>query len=34
VPSALSAYRMFFSRIVEDGHRPALFHSTTGEDRR
>ena len=33
LPSALSAYREFFSRIVRDGQRPALFHCTTGKDR-
>lgn len=33
LPSALSAYREFFSRIAQDAHRPALFHCTTGKDR-
>jgi protein-tyrosine phosphatase len=33
LPSALSAYREFFSRIAEDAQRPALFHCTTGKDR-
>jgi protein-tyrosine phosphatase len=33
LPSALSAYREFFSTIAEDAQRPALFHCTTGKDR-
>jgi protein-tyrosine phosphatase len=33
LPSALSAYREFFSRIAQDAQRPALFHCTTGKDR-
>jgi protein-tyrosine phosphatase len=33
LPSALSAYREFFTRIVQDAQRPALFHCTTGKDR-
>jgi protein-tyrosine phosphatase len=33
LPSALRAYREFFSKIAQDAHRPALFHCTTGKDR-
>ena len=33
LPSALAAYRIFFTTIAEDAHRPALFHCTTGKDR-
>jgi len=33
LPSALSAYREFFTKIAQDTHRPALFHCTTGKDR-
>jgi len=33
LPSALSAYREFFTRIADDAGRPALFHCTTGKDR-
>ena len=33
LPSALAAYRTFFTDIAEDAHRPALFHCTTGKDR-
>jgi protein-tyrosine phosphatase len=33
LPSALNAYREFFTAIAQDGHRPALFHCTTGKDR-
>jgi protein-tyrosine phosphatase len=33
LPSALAAYRAFFTDIAEDAHRPALFHCTTGKDR-
>ena len=33
LPSALAAYRSFFTKIAEDAHRPALFHCTTGKDR-
>jgi protein-tyrosine phosphatase len=33
LPSALSAYREFFTKIANDAHRPALFHCTTGKDR-
>jgi protein-tyrosine phosphatase len=33
LPSALSAYRKFFTSIAQDAHRPALFHCTTGKDR-
>jgi protein-tyrosine phosphatase len=33
LPSALAAYRTFFTAIAEDAHRPALFHCTTGKDR-
>jgi len=33
LPSALAAYREFFTRISDDAQRPALFHCTTGKDR-
>jgi protein-tyrosine phosphatase len=33
LPSALAAYRRMFSEILNDQHRPALFHCTTGKDR-
>ena len=33
LPSALAAYREFFTAIAQDAHRPALFHCTTGKDR-
>ena len=33
LPSALGAYRAFFTAIAQDAHRPALFHCTTGKDR-
>jgi protein-tyrosine phosphatase len=33
LPSALSAYRMFFETTARDERRPALFHCTTGKDR-
>jgi protein-tyrosine phosphatase len=33
LPSALAAYRTFFTDIANDAHRPALFHCTTGKDR-
>jgi protein-tyrosine phosphatase len=33
LPSALHAYRDFFTKIMEQEHRPALFHCTTGKDR-
>jgi len=33
LPSALSAYREFFTSIAQDARRPALFHCTTGKDR-
>ena len=33
LPSALVAYGRFFSSLVEEKHRPALFHCTTGKDR-
>jgi protein-tyrosine phosphatase len=33
LPSALGAYRTFFTDIAGDAHRPALFHCTTGKDR-
>jgi len=33
LPSALSSCHRFFTRIVSDAHRPALFHCTTGKDR-
>jgi len=33
LPSALSAYRVFFTSIAQDARRPALFHCTTGKDR-
>ncbi len=33
LPSALAAYRTFFSDLSQPDHRPALFHCTTGKDR-
>ncbi len=33
LPSALEAYRDFFTKIARPEHRPALFHCTTGKDR-
>ncbi|WP_020018281.1 tyrosine-protein phosphatase [Promicromonospora sukumoe] len=33
LPSALGAYRAFFTTMAEDVSRPALFHCTTGKDR-
>ena len=33
LPSALAAYRVFFTDIADAAHRPALFHCTTGKDR-
>lgn len=33
LPSALNAYRVFFTDIAGKAHRPALFHCTTGKDR-
>lgn len=33
LPSALRAYRAFFTAIAQDTGRPALFHCTTGKDR-
>ena len=33
LPSALAAYRGFFTTIARDAQRPALFHCTTGKDR-
>jgi protein-tyrosine phosphatase len=33
LPSACRAYGKLFSDISEEGHRPALFHCTTGKDR-
>lgn len=33
LPSALAAYREFFTAVAQDAHRPALFHCTTGKDR-
>ncbi len=33
LPSALQAYRDFFTKIAQPEHRPALFHCTTGKDR-
>ena len=33
LPSALNAYRAFFTGIAQDERRPALFHCTTGKDR-
>ncbi len=33
LPSALAAYRTFFTAIAGDAHRPALCHCTTGKDR-
>ena len=33
LPSALEAYRLFFTDIAEPEHRPAVFHCQTGKDR-
>ena len=33
LPSALAAYRAFFTAVASEANRPALFHCTTGEDR-
>jgi protein-tyrosine phosphatase len=33
LPSALTAYRQFFSDLAEAEHRPALFHCSIGKDR-
>jgi protein-tyrosine phosphatase len=33
LPSALTAYRQYFTDIAKEAHRPALFHCTTGKDR-
>lgn len=33
LPSALTGYRIFFTDIAEEAHRPALFHCTSGRDR-
>ena len=33
MPSAAAAYRLLFSDLAQDEHRPALFHCTTGKDR-
>ena len=33
LPSALTAYRRFFTDLASEEHRPALFHCTTGKDR-
>ena len=33
LPSALTAYRQFFTDISQPEHRPAVFHCTTGKDR-
>lgn len=33
LPSALGAFRTFFTSIAVDRNRPALFHCTTGKDR-
>ena len=33
LPSALAAYRLFFTDIAESEHRPAVFHCQTGKDR-
>jgi protein-tyrosine phosphatase len=33
LPSALAAYRRMFTELLDDKHRPALFHCTTGKDR-
>jgi hypothetical protein len=32
LPSALHAYREFFTAIAQDAHRPALFRCTTGKE--
>lgn len=33
LPSAIVAYRLFFTTLVDDARRPVLFHCTTGKDR-
>ncbi len=33
LPSALTAYRRMFTSLLDDAHRPALLHCTTGKDR-
>ena len=33
LPSALAAYRRMFTSLLDDAHRPALLHCTTGKDR-
>jgi protein-tyrosine phosphatase len=33
LPSAASGYRRLFTDLASEGHRPALFHCTTGKDR-
>jgi len=33
LPSALTAYRLFFTELARESRRPLLFHCTTGKDR-
>jgi protein-tyrosine phosphatase len=33
LPSALAGYKQFFLDVADSGHRPAVFHCTTGKDR-
>jgi protein-tyrosine phosphatase len=33
LPSAIDAYRLFFTTLADDDRRPVLFHCTTGKDR-
>jgi protein-tyrosine phosphatase len=33
LPSALAGYRIFFTDLLNEAHRPVYFHCTTGKDR-
>lgn len=33
LPSALAGYKLFFTDLLSEQHRPAFFHCTTGKDR-
>lgn len=33
LPSALAGYKLFFTDLLSEQHRPAYFHCTTGKDR-